>query len=163
MKLRTPDGAIYVSTWKALGAVPTPMALTELYTSLQTGVVQGTELPLQGIEALKIHEILKNFAAINYMNDPICFSVSLQFYKSLTPELQKAVMKAAKESTVAERSAARDSYDKALQKVIAAGVKASRPDTAAFRKMVAPVYDEYYKKTGANGRALVEGILALTK
>jgi len=163
MKLRTPDGAVYFSTWKALGAVPTPMAFTELYTALQTGVVEGTELPVQVIDSAKFYEVQKHFAEINYMNDPICFSVSLSFFKSLTPAQQQAVVHAAKESAIAERKAARDSFDRALQRVTAAGLKASRPDPAEFRKAIAPVYDDYYQKAGQEGRALVEGILALTK
>ena len=163
LKLRTPDGAVYISTWKALGAVPTPMAFTELYTALQTGVVEGTELPVQVIDSAKFFEVQKSFAQINYLNDPICFSVSLAFLNSLTPAQQQAVAKAAKESAITERKAANDGFEKALQRVTAAGLKITRPDSESFRKAIAPVYEDYYQKAGPEGRALVEGILALTK
>jgi len=163
LKLRTPDGAIYIATWKALGAVPTPMAFTELYTALQTGVVEGTELPVQVLDSSKFYEVQKNFAEVNYMNDPACFSVSLQFYRSLTPELRAAVDKAAKESAIANRKAARDGFDKALAKVTSSGMKATKPNIEPFRAATASVYDDYFKKNGAEGRAVVEGILALTK
>lgn len=163
LKLRTPDGAIYISTWKALGAVPTPMAFTELYTALQTGVVEGTELPIQVIDSSKFYEVQKNFAEVNYMNDPACFSVSLQFYRSLSPELRAAVDKAAKEASVANRQRAREGFEKALSKVTSAGMKVTKPSADAFRAATASVYDDFYKKTGAEGRTLVDGILAITK
>jgi tripartite ATP-independent transporter DctP family solute receptor len=163
LKVRTPDGAMYVSTWKALGAVPTPMAFTELYTALQTGVVDGTELPVQVFSSSKFYEVQKSYAVINYMNDPICFSVSLKFFNGLSPELQQAVMKAAQASAVANRQAARASFEKALEQVKGAGVKITRPDTEPFRKAVAPIYEEFYKKIGDEARAIVNGIIALTK
>jgi len=163
LKLRTPDGAIYISTWRALGAVPTPMAFSELYTALQTGVVEGTELPVQVLDTSKFYEVQKHFAEVNYMNDPACVSVSMLFYRSLSPELRAAVDKAAKEAAIANRQRARDGFEKALAKVTAAGMKTTKPDAAAFRAATASVYDDYYKKTGAEGRALVEGILALAK
>ena len=163
LKLRTPNGAIYIATWKALGAVPTPMAYTELYTGLQTGVVEGTELPVQAFESSKFFEVQKHFATLNYMNDPICFSVSLSFFRSLDAELQAAVMTAARASAEAERAAARQGYDVAVAKVTAAGVQFTHPDTDAFRQAVAPVYEDYYQQAGPAGRELVQGILALTK
>ena len=163
LKIRTPDGAIYVSTWKALGAVPTPMAFTELYTALQTGVVDGTELPVQVFASSKFDEVQKNYAIINYMNDPICFSVSLKFFNGLSPELQQAVMKAAQASATANRQAARASFDKAIEQVKASGVKITRPDTEPFRKAVAPVYEDFYKKVGEDARGIVNAIIQLTK
>ncbi|MBI3108899.1 MAG: TRAP transporter substrate-binding protein [Candidatus Rokubacteria bacterium] len=163
LKVRTPDGAIYVSTWKALGAVPTPMAFTELYTALQTGVVDGTELPVQVFASSKFYEVQKNYAVINYMNDPICFSVSLRFFNGLSRDLQQAVMKAAQASAVANRQAAGASFDKATDQVKAAGVKITRPDTEPFRKAVATVYEDFYKKAGEEARGVVNAIIQLTK
>ena len=163
LKLRTPDGAIYISTWQALGAVPTPMAFSELYTALQTGVVDGTELPVQVFDASKFYEVQKNFAVVNYMNDPICFSVSLQFFKSLSPDQRQAVLKAADASAMAEREAARAGFENSIQQVASVKVEITRPQTDQFRKAVAPVYDGFYQKAGEEGRTLVEEILALTK
>lgn len=160
LKVRTPNGAIYVDTWKALGGVPTPMAFTELYTALQTGVVDGTELPVQVFHSSKFAEVQKNVALINYTNDPICFSVSLKFFNALPAEQQQAVVKAAKASAIAERQAANSGFETAIQAVKAAGVNVTRPDTEAFRQAVAPVYEAYYQTAGEDGRALVKAILA---
>lgn len=163
LKVRTPDGAVYIGTWKALGATPTPMAYTELYTALQTGVVEGTELPVQVFLSGKFTEVQKNFAVINYMNDPICFSVSLRFFNSLSPALREAVMKAAKASAIAERLAATESFERSLAQVRKLGVAVTQPDTEPFRKAIASIYEDFYKRNGEEGRALLTGIMAAAK
>jgi TRAP-type transport system periplasmic protein len=163
LKVRTPNGTIYIDTWKALGAVPTPMAFTELYTALQTGVVDATELPLQTFQAAKFAEVQKNVAVLNYMNDPICFSVSNKFFTGLRPELQQAVAKALKDATGVERDAVTSSFKSSADAVKAAGVKFSEPDTEPFRKAVAPVYESYFKTNGEEGRKLVDTISAVAK
>jgi tripartite ATP-independent transporter DctP family solute receptor len=158
LRLRTPAGKIYIDTWKALGAAPVPMAITELYTALQTGVVSGTELPLQAILSYKYYEVQKSDAMLNYIDDPICFSVSAKYYDSLSRDLQKAVMDAAAASSGAERQAAATQAGAAVARIKQLGMTVTQPDLTEFRKAVAPVYDDFYKANGPDSRALVQQI-----
>jgi TRAP-type transport system periplasmic protein len=158
LKVRTPAGQIYLQTWRSLGAVPVPMAITELYTALQTGVVSGTELPLQALVSLKYYEVQKSAAVLNYMNDPICFSTSVKFFGSLSPELQQAVLDAVTAATSAERQASVTQAEAAVAQLKKLGLSVTQPPLDPFRAAVAPVYDEYYTSVGAAGRDLVHQI-----
>ncbi len=59
MKLRVPEAPIQLAFFRALGASPTPVPVTELYASLQTHLVDGAEQPLMNIEVNKYYEIAK--------------------------------------------------------------------------------------------------------
>lgn len=161
LKIRTPNSPVYIDIWNALGGVPAPMAFAELYTGLQTGVVDGTELPVQLIFSDKFHEVQSHQAIINYMNDPICFSVSKVFYDRLTPDLQAAVVKAAMESAVAQRATVQEGFQAAIDGIAEQGMTVTYPDTSEFREAVLPVYESFYSQAGDEGRALVESILAI--
>jgi len=162
LRIRTPNGATYIEAIRALGATPTPLAFSEIYTSLQTGVIDGTELPAQAIFAMKFHEVQTHIAVVNYMNEPICFSASTQFLNSLDPELRKAVEVAAREATEAERAEAQARFQLALDGIKAAGLSFTHPDLAAFREAVKPAYEIFYETAGDDGRKMIEQVLEIT-
>lgn len=163
LKVRTPNGEVYVNTWKALGAVPGPMAFGELYSALQTGAMDATELPIQVVASGKFYEVQKSVALINYLNDPNCISVSTKFFESLSPELQKAVEDAADAAVKAQHDASVESFETSLKEVTDAGLTVTTPDLEPFRDAVASVYESFYASTGDDGRKLVESIRQAAK
>ncbi len=162
LKIRTPDGGVYIDAVQALGADATPLAFNEIYTSLQTGVIDGTELPAQAIFAMNFHEVQTSLAIVNYLNEPICFSASTQFLNSLEPDLRAAVDVAAKEAAAAEREDAQRRLQIALDGMEAAGITFTYPDAAQFREAVKPVYEKYYESAGDAGRQMIEEVFKIT-
>jgi TRAP-type transport system periplasmic protein len=107
-KIRVQETPLYITEMKALGALPTPIAFPELYTALQTGVVDGEENPIPTIIFAKLYEVQKHVTLDGHNYGIDWFVVSDKFWKSLTPDLQKVVADAAKVSCAAERKANRE-------------------------------------------------------
>ena len=76
LKLRSPERDYYVESLTALGAKPTPMAFKEVYTALQTGVVDGQENPIETIYAQKFFEVQKAIAMVDYIDKPAYVMIS---------------------------------------------------------------------------------------
>lgn len=160
LNIRVPEGELYVSTWETLGATPTAMAIPELYSALETGIVDATDIPFVAIDSLKYFEVQSHGAETNYMDDPVCFAASTQFLDSLSDDERAAVLEAGRESTEAAQQAAIDSAEASIQKLKEQGMTFTQPDIDAMREAVAPVYEKFYAETGDEARALVEAIRA---
>jgi len=94
--LRTAATSIWVETTAAMGANPTPVTYSEVYTSLQQGTIDGQENPYDTIRSGKIHEVQKYMTIWNYSYDPLILSVSGKVWNSLSDE-DKAIFKEAGE------------------------------------------------------------------
>jgi tripartite ATP-independent transporter DctP family solute receptor len=163
LKIRTPTGQLYLDTWSALGAQPVGLAPAEVYTSLQTGVINATDYPLAAMISQKVYEVQKYEMLINYTNDPECLNISVAFYKSLPPDLQKAVRKAAADSSMAERAELKRQLDEALATLKAHGMTIVNPNLAPFREAVKTITDKYLASQGADGKSLLDGIQQAAK
>jgi len=94
MKIRVPDQPNSVNLWKALGAVPTPMNLGEVYLSLQTGVVDGQENPLATIISSKFFEVCKYINQTNHSVQSVPLFMTVKSFNSLDPVLRTVLMDA---------------------------------------------------------------------
>jgi tripartite ATP-independent transporter DctP family solute receptor len=103
MKIRVQETPIYMTEMKALGAQPTPIAWTETYTALQTGVVDGHENVIPSIIFAKIYEVQKNLTLDGHNYGVDWFVMSDKFFKNLPPDLQKVVADAGKHACAEER------------------------------------------------------------
>jgi len=92
MKIRVPPSEVHVETFKALGANPTPIAFGEIYTSLQTGVIEGMENINEYIYEPKLHEQLKFASRTGHMFEPWQFLISEKTWQKLS-EKQRQVLK----------------------------------------------------------------------
>ena len=86
LKLRAPERDYYVESLSALGANPTPMAFKEVYTALQTGVVDGQENPIETIYAQKFYEVQEGVAMVDYIIKPAYVMISEAFWSGLSDE-----------------------------------------------------------------------------
>ena len=144
MKIRVPESELYMQTWELLGAAPTPMAWNEVFSALQTGVVDGEEAPLSSFAASGFGEVAQHFAYINYLYDPVCITVSEAFYQSLTEEQQQILQEAAVETREIQRAwVVEDDLKKEEDLRENFGVTFYNPDLAAFQEAVQPLYDEF--------------------
>lgn len=146
MKIRVPEVPAYVETFKLLGANPTPVPWGELYTSLSSGVVDGFENKAEAAFGARLHEQAKFAAYTGHIYVPNFLMVSDRWFTSLSADNQKAILEAAKESETWQRARALQSEVEFEDKMKAAGVTFTRPDTGPFRQAVEPIYASYGKK-----------------
>jgi len=148
MKIRVPGGKIWVNTFKALGVNPTPMALGEVYSGLQQGIIEGMEQPVAYIYADKYYEVLKYMVEVDYQVSPGYLIVSDRWWKSLSPSGQKVAMEAAKEAKIFQRNVKAEQDKVALQSMTDGGLQVNKPDRQTFIDAVKPVVEEYEKRFG---------------
>lgn len=144
LKIRVPDGEMFMAIWDDIGTNPTPTAYSETYMALQTGVVDGVELPLNVFLTSGFGELCKNFAYLNYRIQAPGIYVSQIFYDSLTEEQQQVIDAAAKEACEYERewmSEAEAAYQTQCEEEY--GVSFTAPELDLFREACQPLYDEF--------------------
>ena len=135
-KIRIPPSELGVSMFKALGASPITMNFTEVYTSLQTHVIDGQENPLSIIDSVKFYEVQKYLSMTNHMWDGYWMLVNGRAWKGLPADVSAIV------SRELNRCAEEDRKDIAALDVSmkgqleAKGMVANTPDTAAFRAIL---------------------------
>ena len=144
LKIRTPESSMYVDTMEALGISPSTLAWSEVFSALQTGVVDGQETPIAVFASSGLGEVNKYFAFTNYMDDPIAMVASNIFMNKLSAEQQDIIRDAAYESAVYEREWLA-SYEKDCVDSLSSefGVEFTYPDTSEFQAKVGNVYAAY--------------------
>jgi len=144
MKVRVMSNDLYSGMIKALGGNPTPMAFSEVYQSLKTGVVDGAENNWPSYESTGHYEVAGFHSNSQHLIIPEIVCINADVYNSLTPDEQKILKEAAQESAVLQRKLWKDREKASQEKVMAGGVKANEiPDKSAFQAAMKPVYDKY--------------------
>jgi tripartite ATP-independent transporter DctP family solute receptor len=148
LKLRTMENEVHMDAFRTLGADPTPMTWGEVYTSLQQGVIDGQENPINIIRTHKIYEVNKNLALTGHVYSPALLLMNENKFKSLAPDLQKALMEAGKEAAKFERKFIRDNETKMLDELKGFGMQVTYPDKKLFQKATEPTYKKYESRFG---------------
>lgn len=115
MKIRTMENSIHLAAWKALGANPTPMAFTEVFTALQQGTVDGEENPIGLIESNKFYEVQEYITLTEHVYTPYCVLMNLEKWDSLTEEQQDVIERAMEEATRVQIQASQDFEEEAVR------------------------------------------------
>ena len=133
-KIRVPVVPLWVSMFKALGAAPVSLPLSEAYQALQTKVADGQENPLALIDTAKFFEVQKFCSLTNHAWDGFWFVASGKIWKGVPAEVQKVVARHVNAAALKQREdIARANVD--LQKSLEAkGLKFNKVDTAPFRQ-----------------------------
>jgi len=162
LKLRTPKGEWRVKMFQAYGANPSPMALSEVFTALQTGVMDGQENPLVQIYSQKFQEVQKYLSLSDHVYTPAYVTVGAKRWAKLPADVRKILEETAKETQayVYEQAAKFDSD--LLGKMKAAGVNVNEVDKGAFVAASKSIYEQFGTKV-KGGKALVDEALALAK
>lgn len=160
VKLRMPGGEVWQFIGEALGANPTPVAFTEVYTALQTGAVDGQDNPFTGTKVMKFYEVTDQIVLTNHLVANNLFSISQATWDKLDASQQSKVQECsikyrdAWEAVVSEQDSSLRSFFEAE------GLKVYDPDREAFRSHVQKKYMESkYAKDWPAG--LVEKINAV--
>ncbi len=148
LKLRTMENEVHMDAFRTLGADPTPMTWGEVYTALQQGVIDGQENPINIIRTHKIYEVNKHLALTGHVYSPALLLMNEKKFKSLSPDLQKALIEAGKEAAKFERKFIRDNEAKMLEELKGFGMQVTTPDKKLFQKATEPTYKKYESRFG---------------
>jgi tripartite ATP-independent transporter DctP family solute receptor len=149
LKIRVQPTGIYIDTIKAMGGNPTPMDFKEVYTSMQTGVIDGQENPLNVIATRAFFEVQEYLILTGHMMQNQAILVSEKSFQSLSPDQRKILIDAAREAGDYQNKVLEDDEAAQLALVKSKGMKVIEPDVAAFRSATADVHKKYEKVWGA--------------
>jgi len=149
LRIRTPEIPVYVETFKALGASPTPLPYLEVYLALQQGTIDGAENPLSSGTDQKWPEAVKFVTMTLHQATGQSFQVNEAWYQSLTPDLRKVVEESCLESSefLAGLMVERDARFVNVLKQM--GVTIINLDLDPFRKAVTDLPKKFENKWGA--------------
>lgn len=158
MKIRVPASPFNASVFKALEASPATVPIGELYTALQTKVVDGQENALPTIDATKIYEVQKYCSTTSHLWEYFALVGNKRNWNAL-PEDLRALATRVLESHAVKQRAAHEVLNATLEtKLKGAGMQFNRVDPKPFREALqkAGYYTEWQKKYGAEGWAVLE-------
>lgn len=156
LKLRVPEAKLHIVPMTALGASPTPIPYAEVYTSMQTGVVDGAEGAPAAIIQQKFNEVSKFHSLTRHLYNPLHIVISGSAYDKLGGN-GDAVAAAAIEAFRDQRAQARADNEAALKTLADSGLAINDDvDMDAMRALVEPTWAELTADLGASGTELVK-------
>ena len=162
IKLRVPEGKWRVKMFQAYGANPSPMKFSELFTALQTGVMDGQENPFTQIYSAKLQEVQKYLSLSGHVYTPAYLTVGKTKWESLPPDVRRILEDTAKETQAyVYEQAAKDDAE-LLGKIKQAGVQVNDVDKDAFIAASKPIYDEFGKEV-PGAKDVIDRAVALGK
>ena len=154
LRLRVPNVPLFLDVWAALGAKPTPMAFSEVFTSLQSHTIDAQENPLSLIKSASFSEVQKNVNLTEHVRSWIYLVIGENRFQQLTKEQQDAVMEAGKRAQAYERDLFLKDEEALKKDLQSAGMtfvevdkdafaaKAEPAVRASLSKDILPIYEE---------------------
>ncbi len=156
LKIRVQPAPIMTRMVELLGAVPTPMNYGEVFSALQTGVIDGAENDYVSYQTSGHYEVAPNYLVDQHLSPPAILIMNKARFDSLPAEQQEAIERAAHEAALFERDAMREANEAARKTVEDAGSTVIEVDNAPFAEAVQPIYGEFPELAG-----LIERIKAV--
>lgn len=163
LKIRTMENPIHLATWKALGANPTPMPFSEVFTAMQQKTIDGQENPIPTIYLSKFNEVQKYVTLTGHVYGPHILLINKKMFDSFPAEDQKVMLAAAQESAVFQRATNRkmnSDYVDSLRKAGMTVTILTSAEQGAFQKAVSSVYSQFEDRIG---KAFIEEVLTAIK
>jgi TRAP-type C4-dicarboxylate transport system substrate-binding protein len=140
VNLRMPGTDAWQFLGSALGAAPTPMSFSEVYTALSTGAVDGQDNPLPTVVDAKFYEVTNQIVLTSHLVDLNYIAISAALFNGLTAEQQATVQAAADAAAEAGRQAQLQKEVDLVAFLEEKGLAIYEPDVAAFREAVQSAY-----------------------
>jgi len=158
MKMRVPPSPFWVSMFKAFEASPATINFAEVYTALQTKVVDGQENPLAIIATAKLHEVQKYCSVTNHMWDGFWFLANKKAFERLPADVQEIITRNVNAAGLLERDDVKKLNDGLMADLKAKGMQFNTTDAELFRTKLraAGFYAEWHKKFGDEAWAVLE-------
>jgi tripartite ATP-independent transporter DctP family solute receptor len=148
LKIRLPEDKVLIRTFQLVKAAPTVIPWGEVYTSLQTGVVEGMESTTPAMYTMKFYEVTNYLAETNHQHSVVGFLIGEAAFQSLSKSAQEAVVQAAKETLEVNYRDARGTAQQSLNLMKAKMKQVTSPDLKPFQAAVQPLYKEFADQTG---------------
>jgi len=144
MKIRVQTSDLWIDLIRALGANPTPLPFGEVYTSLQSGVLDGAENNWPSYESTRHFEVAKYYATTEHSNVPEVLAVSATRWRRLNDADKQLLKDAARESATYQRQLWAERERISRERVVAGGAQVTEiADRAPWAALMKPVYDKY--------------------
>jgi len=162
IKLRVPEGKWRVKMFQEYGANPSPMKFSELFTALQTGVMDGQENPFTQIYSAKLHEVQKFLSLSGHVYTPAYLLVGARRYGTLPADVRKVLEDTARETQAFVYATAAREETELLGKLKQSGMQVNEVDKDAFVAASKGIYEEFGKEV-AGAKPLIDKAVALGK
>lgn len=143
LKLRVPEAEMRIDTFKDLGALPTPLAFSEVFTALQQGTVDGQENPLATIAASKFNEVQDHLTLSGHIWGSALLGISEQAWNSLSQEHQDIIIEKAEIWKEKEREMIREAEQELVEQMKESGMQVTEPDVEEFKAAAESVWTKY--------------------
>jgi TRAP-type transport system periplasmic protein len=161
VKLRTPSGEWRVKMFQAYGANPTPMSFSEVFTALQTGVVDGQENPFTQIYSARFHEVQDYLSLTGHVYTPAYVLAGKNKWESLPEEVRQILEETARETQAFVYETAARLEEELLTKINdESDIEVNEADKDAFIEASKPIYEEFGTQV-EGGKAIVDKAVEL--
>ena len=149
VKIRVPESPVFIETFRALNAQPTPIPSPEIYTALQTGVVSAMEGTPEVGYIQKMYEVADNLNMTRHILFDGSFVTSRSFLESLPEDQREILLTAAEEVAALQRQESPEREAAWFEKLAETGITINEFDLAPFREALVPVQDSFAEKAKA--------------
>ncbi len=162
-KMRSQESDVHIDTYRALGASPVPIAVTEVLNALQTGIVDGFDNTPLFAFAASWYQGIKHYTVTEHIYQPAAVLASKKWFDGLPPDIQKAIRGDPKTEAALGRKGVRAIGPDLLQNFAAAGIEVhalSAEEKAAFAKATEKVHDQFARGKGKSVAPLLKKVKA---
>ena len=145
LKIRLPEIPAMVNSWRAMGANPTPMAWSEVYTGLQQNVIEAQENPIPFIYGGRINEVQKYIAMTDHKYEYVTIAMSEMRWKKLNDKQRQIIVEAANAATAYENQLVLDKTNELLAEMQAKGLQVTHPDKKELAAAARSVHEDFAK------------------
>ena len=151
LKIRTMENPVHLETWRLLGANPTPMPVSEVFTALQQHAIDGQENPVVAIYGWKFYEVNKFISLTGHVYSPLTFLYSKKIFDSYSVEDQNLIREVALKTGVRGREIARSDEQRYLKEISSNGgtvIELTSAQKQSFQSATQSVWQTVGKKVG---------------
>ena len=163
LKVRTMQNALYIDMFNGLGANAVPLAVTELFTALETRAVDGQENPYTVVHAQKFYDVQKYLSTTGHAYDALVLAASRKFWDRLSEADQQLLRDAAREATLYQRQTSRDLNARLRDELTGLGMQINEVTPAErerMREALQGVIDKHAAESGQEVAAAFRQALA---
>lgn len=142
LKIRVPDNKISIKTWEALGASPTPIAFTEVFSGLQQGVIDGQENPVDLIRSSSFYEVQDYLIETNHAMPIRWLIMNKKYYNSLSADEQELITNKWEKHSLKIEETYKGVLEEDKQKLLNEGMELITPDEEKFREATKNVWKD---------------------
>jgi tripartite ATP-independent transporter DctP family solute receptor len=160
VKLRTPNGVWRLKMFQEYGANPTPMAFSDVFTALQTGVIDGQENPYAQIASAKFQEVQKYLSVTGHVYTPAYILMSKKKFDGMDADMQAGLTDCANKTQDFTYEKAAELEESLLKVIEDAGVAVNTADKDAFIEASMPIYSLFADEVDG-GQEMIDTVLGL--